>query len=143
MFGHLPFHSIQLILNCVGHMRMDNMQDDIIIYSDICSWPSFAAFQGFDNSGLNLLCYAIWCPEAQVPRWPYGVFVDGYITWITIFKLCCNVIPTSYSPSWWYLSAQMSASMFTKSDMQLCHCTATSVPQTGCSHTWFINTKFN
>jgi len=40
MFEHLPFHSIQftaVLLNCVGHMRLDIvMQDDaIIIYPDI------------------------------------------------------------------------------------------------------------
>jgi hypothetical protein len=73
MFEHLPLHSIQLVLNCVGYMRMDIvLQDDaIIVYPDICSWSWYAAFEGFDSIGLNLLCcYVI--PEAEVPRCPCG-----------------------------------------------------------------------
>jgi hypothetical protein len=45
--------------------------------NEICYWNWYEDFKGFEKSGLNLLCYEIWCKEEEVNRWNYGVFVDG------------------------------------------------------------------
>jgi hypothetical protein len=47
--------------------------------------------------------------------------LDKITTWYAIFKLCCNGVYISYSPSQLHYSTQVSASVLTMSNTQLCH----------------------
>jgi len=113
MFEHFSSHGIQLVLCSVGHHCAAGWCHQWG-YLVVCYWFWYANFEVSDGNGLQSLYHILKCGSK-------GLSMAGFTIQYTIFQPCHIVTHTSYAPNWLNCSAQLPASVFTKSNVQVCH----------------------